>query len=216
MARYNALILKNLVNPRHTRSRSPLSGSQGQKLKNSAGNRCTSTPSAGGNPNASYKYKSENDRKTGKKQEIARRATASRSIREYLVDSGAAFHIINKSLLTNEELRTVRKLDHSVKLQTANGTITATHQAKVSHGTRSNIVAIILKDSPCLISMGKLCRECGFASKQIGANTPVLQKGRLIVECQTVYDVRFITPFVQQVWGGTLKKIYSMNASRKI
>ena len=112
------------------------------------------------------------------------------------MDSGAAFHIINKSLLTNEELRTVRKLDSAVKLQTANGIITATHQAKVKVMELDlTLWAIILKDSPCLISMGKLCRECGFAFKQIGANTPVLQKGRLKVECQTVYDAPFISPF---------------------
>ena len=47
------------------------------------------------------------------------------------MDSGAALHIVNKSLLTNEELRTVRKRTPAVKLQTANGIATATHQAKV-------------------------------------------------------------------------------------
>jgi hypothetical protein len=83
-----------------------------------------------------------------------------------------------------------------VKLQTANGIVTATHQAKVKIMELDlTLWAIILADSPCLISMGKLCRECGFTFKQEGANTPVLQKGRLKVECQTVYDVPFITPF---------------------
>ena len=210
------MILENLVNPRHTRSQSPSSGSQGQKLKNSAGKRCTSTPSAGGNPNASQKHWSEKDRKTAKQQENARNRCPQEVFASILVDSGAAFHIINKSLLTKEELRTVRKLDYSVRLQTAHGTITATHQAKVKVMELDlTLWAIILKDSPCLISMGKLCRECGFTFKQIGANTPVLQKGRLIVECQTVYDVLFITPS-PNTSGGALKTIYSMNASRKI
>ena len=133
IARDNALILETLVIPRRTRSRSPSSGSQGQKLNNSEGNISRTTASAGGNPNASYKYKSENNGKTDNKRKTARyrRATASRSTREYLVDSGATFQILNKSLLTNEELRTARKLDTAVKLQTANGIITATHQAKV-------------------------------------------------------------------------------------
>jgi hypothetical protein len=54
-ARDEALKLEKLVNPRRTKSPSPPSGSQGQKPRTSEGKRSTSTPSAGGNPNAKRK-----------------------------------------------------------------------------------------------------------------------------------------------------------------
>ena len=192
-ARDEALKLEKLVNPRRTKSPSPPSGSQGQKPKTSEGKRSTSTPSAGGNPNA--KRKSEQDKGAGKAKEKVTQAISSRSLREYLVDSGAALHIISKHALTKEELRTVRKLREQVMLQTANGMIIASHEAKV-HVVELDLSlwAIILKDSPCLISMGKLCREHGFTFMQVGANPPFLQKGRLKVECQTHFDVPLINP----------------------
>jgi hypothetical protein len=205
LAREKALTLERITGPKQTRCQSPSFGNQGQKQKSSEGNRTSPNPIAGGNPNASHKSEI-NKRKTAHKREAARikrKVTASRDIREYLVDSGAAFHIVNKSLLTNEELRTVRKLDSAVKLQTANGIIAATHQAKVKVMELDlTLWAIILKDSPCLISMGKLCRECGYTLTHEGAKTPVLTKGQLKVPCQTVYDVPYITPFGPPEAGG--------------
>ena len=159
-------------------------------------------PKRGGKPERKNKSRSRTE-KTANAKEKAKQAMSSRSIREYMVHSGAAFHIIKRTLLTKEELRTVRKLDYTVRLQTANGAITSSHQAKV-HVMELDLTlwAIILKHSPCLISMGKLCRENGFAFKQIGANTPVLQKGRLKVECQTVHDIPFINPSHRTVMFG--------------
>ena len=120
---------------------------------------------------------------------------SSRSFREYLVDSGAALHIISQHALTKEELRTKRKLRTEVVLQTANGMAAASHEAKVYIVELDLYLwALILKDSPCLISMGKLCREHGFTFTQVGANPPFLQKGRLKVECQTHFDVPLINP----------------------
>ena len=160
-------------------------------------------PKRGGKPNAK---KTEQDMETANAKEKAKQAISSRSLREYLVDSGAAFHIICKHLLTKEELRTVRKLDEEAMLQTANGIIIASHQAKV-HVVELDLSlwAIILKDSPCLISMGKLCREHGFTFMQIGANAPFLQEGRLKVECQTHHDVPLINPLTsnRDVRGGS-------------
>ena len=95
----------------------------------------------------------------------------------------AALHIISQHALTKEELRTKRKLKTEVVFQTANGMTAATHEAKVYIvELDSYLWASILKNSLCLISMGKLCREHGFTFTQIGANTPFLQKGRLKVE----------------------------------
>ena len=173
--------LDKLVNPRRTKSPSPPSGSQGQKPRTSEGKRNNPNPSAGGNPNA--KRKSEQDKGAGKAKEKVTQAISTRSLREYLVDSGAALHIICNYALNKEELRTVRKLKEQVMLQTANGMIIASHEAKV-HVVELDLSlwAIILKDAPCLISMGKLCREHGFTFMQVGANPPFLQKGRLKVE----------------------------------
>ncbi len=67
IARDETLIFEKLVNPRRTKSQSPPSGSQGQKPKTSEGKRSTSTPSAGGKPNA--KQKSEQDKGAAKTKE---------------------------------------------------------------------------------------------------------------------------------------------------
>ena len=79
--------------------------------------------------------------------------------------------------------------------QTANGKTTSTHEVKVYIVELDLYLwASILTNSPCLISMGKLCREHGFTFTQVGASTPFLQKGRLKVECQTHFDVPLINP----------------------
>ena len=62
--------------------------------------------------------------------------------------------------------------------------------------------AISLEDLPCLVSMGKLCRECGYTCTQEGALTQVLTKGQLKVPCQTVYDMPYIIPFGPPEAGG--------------
>ena len=83
----------------------------------------------GGNPNA--KRKSEQEKGASKAKGKVKPANSSRSLREYLVDSGAALHIISQHALTKEELRTKRKLKTEVVFQTANGMTAATHEAKV-------------------------------------------------------------------------------------
>ena len=52
-------------------------------------------------------------------------APSSANVREYLVDSGAAYHLVCKRDLTLSELKRVERLKNPVYLQTANGIITA-------------------------------------------------------------------------------------------
>jgi len=80
-----------------------------------------------------------------------------------IVDSGASYHIIDSSALTKEELATVRELEQPVQLMTANGPVEACQVADIYVEDLDFVVtALILDDSPPLLSLGKLTKDNGF------------------------------------------------------
>ena len=99
-ARKEALKLeKEIIPDARTSSAGPSAGGNPnakRKGNNQTPGARTSTtgPSAGGNPNA--KRKSEQEKGASKAKGKVKPANSSRSLREYLVDSGAALHIISQ------------------------------------------------------------------------------------------------------------------------
>ena len=70
------------------------------------------------------------------------------------------------------------KTTTSIALQTANGVVTANQVVQVYvQELKLKLWALILDNTPCLLSMGRLCRLHGFTLTQKGANPPVLHKG---------------------------------------
>ena len=85
------------------------------------------------------------------------------SARIYIVDSGASFHIVDFSELSKDEQLTVKELPEPITLKTANGYNEATHYAIVYvKELGMSVKAILLEDSPAILSLGRLCRKDGF------------------------------------------------------
>ena len=84
--------------------------------------------------------------------------------REFIVDSGASFHIISKKDLTKSELKTLRPLQQPFMLPPANGDIKANEEAllRVRPLQGEQVTAIVVKEAPALLSLGKLCNKNGF------------------------------------------------------
>ena len=124
-------------------------------------------------------------------------ALGNSSVREYVVDSGASYHIIGISLLSKAERRTIRKADHRVLLQTANGQITTDQVADVNVEELGLTLAVyVVKEScPPLLSLGKLCKEhhIGYVWPA-GSDAPYLQsEGHKRVTLNIQNNVPFIT-----------------------
>jgi len=72
-------------------------------------------------------------------------------------------NIICRSKLTNSERKTVRRMKVPFETQTANGITIAYFQATVHvRDLDENITAILLDDTPAIISLGLLCVENGW------------------------------------------------------
>ena len=129
--------------------------------------------------------------------ETKRRATSRRGLnrkhasvspaapaREFIVDSGACLLCVQRSNLSNAELQTL-KTTQSIVLQTANGMVDANQVVQIYvHELKFKLWALILDNTPCLLSMGRLCRQQGFTLTQDGDNPPVLYKDDVRVYCQ--------------------------------
>ena len=65
-----------------------------------------------------------------------------------------------------------------------------------------HVWAMVIDDSPCLLSMSRLYWLDGFSYIQKGAEPPYLVKEDVKVVCQIVFDVPYLTPATDTVAGG--------------
>ena len=104
--------------------------------------------------------------------------------REYIVDTGASFHCISKHDLTQDERKTIRELDKSIPLNTANGIISIHQTAMIwIMSLHMCVEAYMSPNCPPLISVGKLIEKPGFelTFNQSGA---MLSKDEFNVKCE--------------------------------
>ena len=81
---------------------------------------------------------------------------------QWIIDSGSAFDIVSRSDLTAPQ-RKQMTFDGSVSMQTAGGETRALGTVNLVDPFGRPIEAHVLKDSPSLISLGRLCGEEGFS-----------------------------------------------------
>ena len=113
--------------------------------------------------------------------------------REFIVDGGAGLYCAPRSNLCNVELQTLEATT-SIALQAANGMVDANQVVQVYvQELELRLWALILDSTPCLLSMGRFCRQHGFAFTQEGANPPALYKDDIRVYSQLTFDVPYIT-----------------------
>ena len=81
------------------------------------------------------------------------------STRRWIVDSGSAFDIISKGEITVEETQSLKLMDESLWIITANGELEASETCEIyMPWSKNNIKATVLETStPSLLSLGKRC-----------------------------------------------------------
>ena len=115
--------------------------------------------------------------------------------RLFICDTGASYHIIGKKFMTRQEHQNIREADVPVILKTANGDIVANFVTDIYVKQLGRTVeAYVLKDSPPLISMGKLRREFGYRFYWEDEKPFIKRKDGTYVHCSTSQDVPFICP----------------------
>ena len=117
----------------------------------------------------------------------------SRQKRMLIIDSGASFHLMQFGDLTPSEYKTMRKMEVSILLETANGEIESEYETEIwVHELKMFVTAVLLDDTPAVLSLGKLVEQNGFDYIWKTRTVPFLQKGTLKVFCYPVHDVPFI------------------------
>jgi len=112
----------------------------------------------------------------------------------WIIDSGSAFDIVDQGSLTQKERETVRRVADPTTLVTANGAIEADEVLPVrisDLGLKAD--ALVLRDSPSVLSLGKRIMEEGFSFSWSPNSAPVLTSptGRKIF-LDVVHNVPFL------------------------
>ena len=82
--------------------------------------------------------------------------------REFVVDSGASMHMVNKRDLNSAELETMRTSRSPTTVMTANGELPTREEATVHVKELDLFVKVMLLDeTPAVLSLGKLCEDHG-------------------------------------------------------
>ena len=94
----------------------------------------------------------------------------------FILDSGASFHIISRTDLTEDQIKSIYKMDAAIEIETVNGTVSTTEVVDlVLLGLWDHeITAIVVDGSPPLISLGRLCFLNGFSFKWPKSRCPKL------------------------------------------
>ena len=84
--------------------------------------------------------------------------------REFVVDSGASMHMISKKDLNSAEMDTLTKSCSPTTVITANGEV-QTHEESTVYVLELDkfLTMEVLKDTPAVLSLGKLCDEHGYS-----------------------------------------------------
>ncbi len=83
--------------------------------------------------------------------------------RQFIVDSGASFHLICRKLMTHDERKTIRQASAPITMHTANGVVSADLIGTVFvYQLGMEVECYILPDVPPLLSLGRLCLENHF------------------------------------------------------
>ena len=84
----------------------------------------------------------------------------SKSGRNYIVDSGASFHLVSRDELTDQEKSTIIALDEPIPIQTANGEVELNEKCQIFvRDPKVRVWAHILPDTVAVLSLGLLVEE---------------------------------------------------------
>ena len=115
--------------------------------------------------------------------------------REFVVDSGASMHMVSKKDLDSAELKTVTTSRSPTTVITANGEVQTNADAFVYVRELDIFLTMkVLKDTPAVLSQGKLCDEHGYSYEWINGQKPHLIKNGIRIQCNTENFVPIVVP----------------------
>ena len=115
--------------------------------------------------------------------------------REFVVDSGASMHMISKKDLNSAELETVTTSRSPMTVITANGEVQTNEEAAVYVRELEIFLTMkLLKDTPAVLSLGKLRDEHGYSYEWINGQKPHLIKNCIRIQCNTENFVPIVVP----------------------
>ena len=124
--------------------------------------------------------------------------------REFVVDSGASMHMISKKDLSNAEMDTLTKSCSPTIVITANGEV-QTHEEAIVYVKELDIFLTVkvLKNTPAVLSLGKLCDENGYSYEWINGQKPHLIKDGIRIICNTENFVPIVVPGLSSSSSGS-------------
>ena len=124
--------------------------------------------------------------------------------REFVVDSGASMHMINKKDLSKAEMDTLTKSCSPTIVITANGEV-QTHEEAIVYVKELDVFLTmkVLENTPAVLSLGKLCDENGYSCEWINGHKPHLIKNGIRIICNTEKFVLIVVPGLSSSSSGS-------------
>ena len=124
--------------------------------------------------------------------------------REFVVDSRASMHMISKKDLSDAEMDTLTKPCSPTIVITANGEV-QTHEEATVYVKELDIFLTmkVLKNTPAVLSLGKLCDENGYSYEWINGQKPHLIKDGIRIQCTTENFVPIVVPGLSSSSSGS-------------
>ena len=124
--------------------------------------------------------------------------------REFVVDSRASMHMISKKDLSDAELDTLTKSCSPTIVITANGEVQTHEEATVYVKELDIFLTLkVLKNTPAVLSLGKLCDENGYSYEWINCQQPLLTKNGTRIQCNTENFVPIVVPGLSSSSSGS-------------
>ena len=124
--------------------------------------------------------------------------------REFVVDSGASMHMINKKDLSDAEMDTLTKSCSPTIVITANGEVQTQEEAIVYVKELDIFLTMkVLENTPAVLSLGKLCDENGYSYEWINGQKPHLIKNGIRIICNTENFVPIVVPGLSSSSSGS-------------
>ena len=124
--------------------------------------------------------------------------------REFVVDSGTSMHMISKKDLSDAEMDTLTKSCSPTTVVTANGEVQTHEETTVFVKELEKFLTMkVLKNTPAVLSLGKLCDENGYSYEWINGQKPHLIKNGIRIPCNTENFVPIVVPGLSNSSSGS-------------
>ena len=125
-------------------------------------------------------------------------------------------HMISKKDLSEAEMDTLTKSCSPTIVITANGEVQTSEEATENVKELEKFLTMkVLKNTPAVLSIGKLCDEHGYSYEWINGQKPLLIKNGIRIQCNTENFVPIVVPGLSTSSSSSSNPSTSMTPSRQ-